>query len=157
MNLEIWSIGKENESYIEEGIRIYSRRLKSMASVQMQIIRPAKKSSGNDRSSALLGEEELILSRLHHQDYLVLMDETGKLLDSLQWADQIQTFMNQGRRKVVFLIGGAYGVSRKVKERAHQIWSLSPLVFPHQLVRLLVHEQLYRSFSILHHLPYHHQ
>jgi 23S rRNA (pseudouridine1915-N3)-methyltransferase len=101
-------------------------------------------------------EEELVLKRLTANHYLVLLDERGKLLNSVQWSQQMQQFMNQGVKTLVILIGGAFGVSDAVKSRAKQTWSLSGLVFPHQLVRLIVAEQVYRSFSILNNSPYHH-
>jgi 23S rRNA (pseudouridine1915-N3)-methyltransferase len=74
----------------------------------------------------------------------------------VKWSQQFQNLMNQGTKTLVILIGGAFGVSDAVKEKAKQTWSLSPLVFPHQMVRLIVAEQVYRAFSILNHSPYHH-
>jgi 23S rRNA (pseudouridine1915-N3)-methyltransferase len=84
------------------------------------------------------------------------LDVRGKQLDSPQWAEAFQTLLNAGTRTLVLLIGGAFGVSDAVRGRAAQVWSLSKLVFPHQLVRLIVAEQVYRAFSILHRSPYHH-
>lgn len=156
MHIEIWSIGKENEPFIDEGIKVYSQRLKTMANVRLQLLRLPRRTAGSDPRTLLLAEEELIMTRLRPQDYLILLDENGKLLNSVQWSEQIQQRMNQGSRRMILLIGGAYGVSQKVKQQAHQIWSLSPLVFPHQLVRLMVYEQVYRSFTLLNGLPYHH-
>ena len=101
-------------------------------------------------------EEEMILKRLQPHHYLILLDERGKMLTSPQWAHQFQQCMNQGVKTLVILIGGAFGVSDAVKKKAQQCWSLSGLVFPHQLVRLIVAEQVYRSFSILNNSPYHH-
>jgi 23S rRNA (pseudouridine1915-N3)-methyltransferase len=99
----------------------------------------------------------MILKKLQAQHYLILLDERGKMLDSTQWASQFQSFMNQGVRTLVILIGGAFGVTDAVRDRANQVWSLSKLVFPHQLVRLMIAEQVYRAFSILKNTPYHHE
>ena len=110
----------------------------------------------SDVDRAKLQEEEMILKKLSPQHYLVLLDETGKQLNSIQWSKQFQQCMNQGVKTLVLLIGGAYGVTDAIKKRANQSWSLSGLVFPHQLVRLIVAEQVYRSFSILNNSPYHH-
>ncbi|WP_276134110.1 23S rRNA (pseudouridine(1915)-N(3))-methyltransferase RlmH [Polluticoccus soli] len=156
MHIEIWSIGKENDSFIDEGIRYYFQKTKPYNSVELCILQPPKKLATTDIERAKQVEEELILKKLQPQHYLVLLDERGKQLNSIQWSQQFQQLMNQGTKTLVLLIGGAYGVSDNVKKRANQVWSLSPLVFPHQLVRLILAEQVYRSFSILNNSPYHH-
>lgn len=156
MNIEIWSVGKSNESFIESGIQYYFRKTMPYNPISLHIIQPSKKNATTDAERTKLQEEELILKKLQPQHYLILLDEKGKQLDSIQWARQFQQLMNQGAKTAVLLIGGAFGVSAKVKERANQVWSLSPLVFPHQLVRLILAEQVYRAFSILNHAPYHH-
>jgi 23S rRNA (pseudouridine1915-N3)-methyltransferase len=156
MNIEIWSLGKENEPHIEPGVQHYLQKVKPYAPVSLQVLQLPKKLATTDPTRLKALEEELILKRLTPQHYLILLDERGKQLDSPQWANQMQQLMNQGVRTAVILIGGAYGVSDNVKKAAKQVWSLSALVFPHQLVRLVVAEQLYRAYSILHNTPYHH-
>lgn len=156
MNIEIWSIGKENESFIDEGIAHYFKKTKPYNPVELVILQTPKKLATTDIEKTKQQEEELILKRLQSQHYLVLLDERGKMLSSPQWAQQFQQMMNQGVKTVVLLIGGAYGVSDKVRAEAKQVWSLSNLVFPHQLVRLMLAEQVYRAFSILNNSPYHH-
>lgn len=101
-------------------------------------------------------EEGLILKKLKDHHYLILLDEKGKMLSSEGWADHLQQRMSNRTKTIVILIGGAYGVSENIQKKAKQIWSLSKLVFPHQLVRLIVAEQLYRAYSILKNSPYHH-
>jgi len=120
------------------------------------VLQTSKKAATTDIERTKLQEEELILKKLQPNHYLVLLDERGKMLNSIQWSQQFQQCMNQGVKTLVILIGGAYGVTDKVKKRADQCWSLSHLVFPHQLVRLIVAEQVYRTFSILNNSPYHH-
>jgi len=156
MNIEIWSLGKANDSFIEEGIQYYFGKTKPWNPVELVILQVPKKNLTTDIARTKQIEEELILKRLQPNHYLILLDERGKKLDSVQWSQQFQNLMNQGTKTLVILIGGAFGVSDAIKERAKQTWSLSPLVFPHQMVRLIVAEQVYRAFSILNHSPYHH-
>jgi 23S rRNA (pseudouridine1915-N3)-methyltransferase len=156
MHIEIWSIGKENEPFINDGIQYFFQKIKPYNSVELVILTPSKKSASTDPSRIKIMEEELILKRLKPHHYLILLDEKGKLLKSPDWAHQFQQLMNTGTKTLVLLIGGAYGVSDQIRKQARQTWSLSPLVFPHQLVRLILAEQIYRSFSILNNSPYHH-
>lgn len=156
MNIEIWSVGKESDPFIEEGLRHYFQKTKPYAAVELVLLQLPKKLATADPARSKQLEEELILKRLQPHHYLILLDERGKMLNSPQWAQQFQHLMNQGTRTLVLLIGGAYGVSEKVRQDARQVWSLSSLVFPHQLVRLLLAEQVYRAYSILHNSPYHH-
>lgn len=156
MHIEIWSVGKENESFIEEGLRYYFQKTKPYNTVELVVLQPAKKLATTDIRQTKQIEEELINKRLQPHHYLILLDERGKQYDSVQWSQQFQQLMNQGVKTLVLLIGGAYGVSDLIKSKARQVWSLSNLVFPHQLVRLIVAEQVYRSFSILNNTPYHH-
>jgi len=156
MHIEIWSVGKENESFIEDGLRYYFQKTKPYNSIELVVLQLPKKAATTDTERAKLAEEEMILKRLQPHHYLVLLDERGKQLNSLQWSQQFQQCMNQGVKTLVILIGGAFGVTDKIRAQARQCWSLSPLVFPHQLVRLIVAEQVYRAFSILNNSPYHH-
>lgn len=156
MNIEIWSIGKESDPFIEEGLRYYFSKTKPWNIVELHVLQLPKKALTTDTELAKKREEEMILKRLQPAHYLVLLDEKGKMLDSVQWAQQFQQMMNTGVKTLVILIGGAFGVTEAVKKQAKQCWSLSVLVFPHQLVRLIVAEQVYRAFSILNNSPYHH-
>ena len=157
MDIEIWSIGKENDKHIEEGVQLYFKKTQPWNKVKLEILSLPKKLQTTDVQQTKKLEEALILKKLQSNHTLILLDERGKSLDSLQWAQQFQQFMNQGTRTLVILIGGAFGVSDTIREKASQVWSLSKLVFPHQLVRLILAEQVYRAFSILNNAPYHHQ
>lgn len=156
MHIEIWSVGKPNESFIEEGLQYYFQKIKPYNTIDISILQVSKKNATTDPERGKLQEEELILKKLAPHHYLILLDERGKQLDSIQWSKQFQQLMNQGTKTLVLLIGGAYGVSENVKKAAKQTWSLSALVFPHQLVRLILAEQVYRTLSILNNSPYHH-
>lgn len=156
MHIEIWSLGKANESFIESGMQYYFGKTKPWNSIELVLLQVPKKNLTTDVARTKQLEEELILKKLQPHHYLILLDERGKQLDSIQWSQQFQQLMNQGTKTLVILIGGAFGVSDEVKAKAKQTWSLSALVFPHQMVRLIVAEQVYRAFSILNHAPYHH-
>jgi 23S rRNA (pseudouridine1915-N3)-methyltransferase len=101
-------------------------------------------------------EGKIILSKLQTSDQLILLDERGKQISSPDLANLITLKANQATSHLVFLIGGAYGVSDPVVTRAQFTWSLSPLVFPHMLVRLILAEQIYRACTIIRHEKYHH-
>ncbi len=156
MNIEIWSVGKENEPFIEDGLQYFFQKTRPYNPVSLVVLQAPKKAATTDIERTKSMEEEMILKKLNANQYLVLLDERGKPLNSVQWSQQFQWCMNQGTKTLVILIGGAFGVTDAVKKRANQCWSLSNLVFPHQLVRLIVAEQVYRSFSILNNSPYHH-
>lgn len=157
MNIEIWSVGGKNDSYIEEGMQYYLKKVKPYCNTSLVVIPPPKRNANMTPQQSKLEEEKAILARLTPQHYLIVLDERGKMLTSPKWAEQIQNVMNQGPKTLVFLIGGPWGVSEGVHKVAKQAWSLSNLVFPHQLVRLIMAEQIYRAFSILNNSPYHHE
>jgi 23S rRNA (pseudouridine1915-N3)-methyltransferase len=156
MHIEIWSIGKENESFIDEGIRYYFKKTQPWNSIELVILQTPKKAATTDVARTKLQEEEMLLKRLQPHHYIILLDERGKMHNSVQWSQQMQQCMNMGVKTLVILIGGAFGVTDTIRSQAKQCWSLSGLVFPHQLVRLIVAEQVYRSLSILNNSPYHH-
>ena len=156
MKIQFWSVGKTNESYVNEGIENFTQRIKNYFPVEWIII-PTPKNSGMMSEVELKKKEaELILEYITKTDFLVLLDEKGKLLSSEGLAELIQTRANQSTKKLIFLIGGAFGVDDLIKSRSNFKWSLSPLVFPHQLVRLILSEQIYRACSILRNEKYHH-
>lgn len=150
--INIIAIGKKHEPWVALGIDRYMTRLKAPFNVQWQLL-PHSALSGDQ---ARQQESERILARLKPDDYVVLLDERGELLDSPALAEACnQAFV--GSRNLVLVIGGAYGVDASVHARANLTWSLSPLVFPHQLVRLILAEQLYRAQEIANGRPYHHE
>lgn len=156
MKLACWSVGKPHESYVKEGIELFTGRLQHYFKTEWALL-PAPKSTGMLSEMDLRKKEaNLILDWLEKDDYLVLLDENGSSLSSEKLASFIQTRANESTKRVVFLIGGAYGVDESIKKRANFCWSLSTLVFPHQLVRLLLAEQLYRAATILRNEKYHH-
>lgn len=157
MKLQFWSVGKMNEPYIKEGVETFTKRISNYYPVEWNII-PTPKNAGLLSEADLKKKEaEIILPGLSKDDYLVALDERGKSVSSEQLAVFIQTRANESTRQIVFLIGGAYGLHESVLKRAGYTWSLSLLTFPHQLVRLILAEQVYRACTILRNEKYHHQ
>jgi 23S rRNA (pseudouridine1915-N3)-methyltransferase len=151
MSLHIIAIGKKHESWIQEGIERYQKRLKTPFNVEW-ILLPHSSLEG---LSARQEESGRILSRLDAYTYVILLDERGKMVDSPEFSKLLEAQINTSQ-KIVLVIGGAYGVNEEIRNKASYTLSLSPLVFPHQLVRLLLVEQIYRAQEIAHGGAYHH-
>jgi 23S rRNA (pseudouridine1915-N3)-methyltransferase len=156
MKLLCCSIGKVNEPYVAEGIEQFSKRIRHYFPIEWQLIPTPKQAANLDETELKKQEAALILKVLKPDDWLILLDERGQIWDSPGLANQIQQRANEGTKQVVFLIGGAFGVDEQIRSRANQIWSLSKLVFPHQLVRLMLSEQIYRACTIIRNEKYHH-
>ena len=154
MKLSICSVGKAHESFVKEGVEQFTKRISHYYPIDWQILSPSKLTEPNQIKKA---EAATILKALTAKDILILLDETGKMISSPGLAKLIQQNANQSAQRIVFLIGGAYGVDDEIKSRANFTWSLSDLVFPHMLVRLILSEQLYRACSILANEKYHHE
>lgn len=150
--ITIISVGKKHESWITAGLERYEKRLKRPWDVKWVLLPHA----ATEGRAARQDESERILERLDASDYVVVLDETGQMLDSPGLSALLGRAFTQSRR-IVLVIGGAYGVDARLMARADAIWSLSKLVFPHQLVRLLLVEQLYRAQEIDRGSHYHHQ
>ena len=156
MRIELWSFGKAHEPYVKSGIEEFTKRLNHYFKTEWILI-PTPKNTGMLSELDLKKKEgAIILDWLGPDDYLVLLDERGKNITSIELATFLQKKADIGTKKLVFLIGGAFGVDPTVQQRAQFTWSLSRLVFPHQLVRLLLAEQLYRAGTILKNEKYHH-
>jgi 23S rRNA (pseudouridine1915-N3)-methyltransferase len=157
MKIQFWSVGKAHEPYVKEGVEMFTKRISNYFTVAWNIL-PVPKNAGMLSEMDLKKKEgETILNWLKKEDYLIVLDERGKQLNSEGLAAFLQARANESARAVVFLIGGAYGVDEAVMQRANFKWSLSQLVFPHQLVRLVLAEQVYRACTILRNEKYHHQ
>lgn len=152
MPIHILAVGKKHESWVSEGIERYQKRLK--APFIPEWIHVAHSSLNG--LSAREEESGRILSKLTAYDFIILLDERGKALDSPALATVLQEHLDRSQ-KVLIIIGGAFGVTDELRDRAHLVWSLSSLVFPHQLVRLILTEQLYRSQQINTGGSYHHE
>lgn len=150
--IKIIAIGRKHEAWIEDGLKRYQKRLQKPWDVEWVLL----PHSAREGLAARQEESRALLSRLRDDEFVVLLDERGKLLDSPALSRQIEQVFPTSKTPV-FIIGGAYGVDDSLTSRADLVWSLSPLVFPHQLVRLILIEQLYRAGEIAAGRPYHHE
>jgi 23S rRNA (pseudouridine1915-N3)-methyltransferase len=152
MRITIITVGKQQESTFKAPLDMYTQRIAYFTQTSWIYVAP----SGNkDRSTSLELESAKILRAIPKDAYVVLLDERGVIKSSPELAILIEARQIKGQ-DLVFIIGGAYGVDQKVFTAANETWSLTRLVFPHQIVRIVLAEQLYRGFSILKNLPYHH-
>lgn len=151
MTIKVIAIGKKHEKWVADGIARYETRLRKPWDLTWQYL----PHSSLAEEAARAEESRRILEKIDRDDYLILLDERGKMLSSPALSRVLQAQL--GFKRIVLVIGGAYGVDETVRARANTVWSLSDLVFPHQLVRLIVTEQIYRAGEIAAGRPYHHQ
>lgn len=157
MKIQLWSVGKGHESYVKEGVEDFTKRISKYYPVEWKVLSPAKQTTNSLEADIKKHEAQTILNGLQKDDFLVLLDEKGKEINSPQLAKMIEASANNSVKNLIFLIGGAFGVDEPIKKRANFNWSLSPLVFPHQLVRLMLAEQVYRACTIIRNEKYHHE
>ena len=157
MQIKLLAVGKTDSAAIAELTEIYTKRLTRYIRFEIQISPDLKKRAKLSFEQQKKQEGDLILNQLSPSDFVVLLDEAGKQFTSMAFANYLQQRMNSGIKNLVFIIGGPYGFSEEVYQRANSKLSLSKMTFSHQMVRLFFAEQLYRAFSILNNEPYHHQ
>ena len=156
MKIHFWSIGKAHDNYVNIGIDVFTKRISNYYPIEWKIITSPKNAKALSIEDAKKAEAALIINLLKPTDCLILLDENGISISSEQLSELIITKAEQATKDLVFLIGGAYGVNDIVYKRANFCWSLSQLVFPHQLVRLILAEQVYRACTIARNEKYHH-
>lgn len=157
MKIWFWSIGKVHDSYVKEGINEFTKRISKYFPVEWTII-PVPKNAGMMSEMDLKKKEgEIVLEWLKQDDYVVALDEHGKQFSSEGLSEFLQQRASASTKNLVFLIGGAFGLDAAILKRAQLKWSLSQLTFPHQLVRLILAEQVYRACTILQNEKYHHK
>lgn len=156
MKLHIWSVGKSNETYVKTGIDDYTSRILRYYPLEWNIIPVPKNAALLPEQDLQRKEGEAVMNLLKKEDFLVALDRKGKQVECEELAALVQSGANSSIKNMVFLIGGAYGLDKAVLQRANFVWSLSQLVFPHQLVRLILAEQVYRACTIIKNEKYHH-
>ncbi len=156
MTITLVLVGKTDQKQLEVLINDYKKRLCHFVKFNIQTIPELKKRKNMDVELQKQKEGVLILNQLLPSDFVVLLDEKGDEYSSKKFANWLQKRMNSGLKHLVFIIGGPYGFSTEIYERANQKLSLSKMTFSHQMIRLFFTEQLYRGFTILGNLPYHH-
>ena len=157
MNIRLIAIGKTDNKDLQSLINDYTKRLSFYVKFDLEIIPDIKNVKNLSEAQQKEKEGELILAKIGPTDQLILLDENGKTFSSVGFSDYLQKKMNAGIKTLVFVIGGPYGFSETVYQKAQGKVSLSEMTFSHQMVRLFVIEQIYRGFTILKNEPYHHQ
>ena len=155
MKIKLLLMGKTTDESIKRIEADYEKRIKRYTAFESIVIDNSSVRNGPE-SVIKLKEGEMILKKLSPGDHLILLDERGKTYSSVQFAAEINNWMNSSKKTVVLTIGGAYGFSDEVKARANGMVSLSAMTFSHQIVRVIMMEQVYRAFTILNNEPYHH-
>ncbi|MBL7755208.1 MAG: 23S rRNA (pseudouridine(1915)-N(3))-methyltransferase RlmH [Bacteroidota bacterium] len=156
MLIELWSLGKDNMRDFEPGITEYAKRINRYHKFNLVVIDNSKINKAIPLAKIQEKEMELIVQRMQERDLLVCLDENGTNYTSVQFAEQLNTWFNRAPQRLIFVIGGSYGISKQLLHQSVATVSLSKFTFPHQLVRLVFTEQLYRAFSILNNEKYHH-
>lgn len=157
MEIELLTVGKTTIRFVIDGIEEYTRRLKHYIPYTIRTIPDIKNTSKMDQAKQKEEEGKKILEAVSNSDYVVLLDERGKQYGSVEFSAFIEKQIVAGRRKVIFVVGGPYGFSKAVYDRADSLLSLSKMTFNHEMVRLFFTEQIYRAMTIMRGEPYHHE
>ena len=157
MKILLIVVGKTDQKWLMDGIGQYAERLTHFAQFEIQVIPDIKNTKNMEEQVQKVREGEQIIKLLQPSDDVYLLDDKGREMTSPQMAQWLEKRMAQSTKRLVFIIGGPYGFSPDVYDRVPGRISLSRMTFSHQMVRLIFTEQLYRAFSILNNLPYHHE
>ena len=157
MQITLLAVGKTDDKQLKQLIDTYQKRLSHYVKFDFEIIPDLKNTKNLSETQQKEKEGEALLKKIQTSDRVLLLDENGKQFSSVAFSQQIQKHMNAGIKRLVFIIGGPYGFSPAMYQRADQKLSLSTMTFSHQMVRVFFIEQLYRAFTILRNEPYHHQ
>lgn len=157
MVIELWSLGKQDQQEFMDGIQGYVKRLKHYTQFNLVVLDNSKITKTSPPDQIMQKEAALVISKLNPRDLLITLDERGEELNSIAFSKKLNGWMNTSPARIVFLIGGSFGIAETLHQRAQFKMSLSQLTMPHQLVRLFFVEQLYRAFTILKNEKYHHE
>lgn len=155
MKIAFLFTGKTRVPFVMDGLIFYGGRIRNYSAFEVLETTDVKHIADVRKMKEL--ESEKVLKLIEATDFVVLLDEKGIHKSSTGLADDFRKVIEGGARRIVFVVAGAYGASDELKQRANQTWSLSKLTFPHQLVRLILAEQIYRAFTIIRNEPYHHE
>jgi 23S rRNA (pseudouridine1915-N3)-methyltransferase len=154
MNITVLAVGTKMPHWVDYAVADYSKRFGREIQFQLREIKPEKRGAGINATQAMAAEEERLVAAIPSHSYLIVLDERGKAPTSMELADWLKRWQQQGDN-LCFVIGGADGLTDRLKQRANLLLRLSSLTLPHGMVRVLLTEQLYRAQSILHNHPYH--
>jgi 23S rRNA (pseudouridine1915-N3)-methyltransferase len=155
MKITLMCISKTNNNNLAALLKDYAKRIKNYSDFEIEYVVTPKNISKLQADELKKAEGRIVLQKIKKSDFLILLDERGKQYTSVNFATRIQKLMNAGYKQIYFLVGGAFGFSKDIYERADESISLSDMTTTHQLVRLFFTEQLYRAFTILKGHPYH--
>jgi 23S rRNA (pseudouridine1915-N3)-methyltransferase len=154
MKFSILAVGHKMPAWVTDGFNEYAKRMPREAKIELVEIRPEPRTTGKIAAKLMEAESQRILAALPKNALYIALDEHGSTWTTRQLAEKMQAWMGEGR-DVAFIIGGADGLHDSVKQSAQQLLALSSLTLPHAMVRVLLAEQLYRAYSLLHNHPYH--
>ena len=157
MKIKLLAIGKTDDKNLQLLIHKYEKRLKHYVKFELEIIPDLKNVKNLSETEQKEKEGDLILAKVGATDHLLLLDDKGESYSSIGFSKFMQKKMNSGIKQMVMVIGGPYGFSNAVYQKAKGKLSLSKMTFSHQMIRLFVVEQIYRAFTILRNEPYHHE
>ena len=156
MNILLMAVGRTSQPLMRQGVDMYLERLRHYVPVEVKIVADVKRTSSMTEEAQKQKEGEMILAQLQPSDRLILLDERGREMTSREFAGWMEKQMASGLKRLVFVVGGPYGFSKAVYDRADGKVSLSRMTFNHEMVRMFFVEQLYRAMTILRGEPYHH-
>ena len=153
MKVCLLCLGKTNKKYVQEGMLEFEKRLQGFCKYERIELRDVKTAANSEKLKEL--EYRRFIEAIKPNDFVILLDEKGKVFDSRSFADTLESWQLRGKDRLVFIIAGAFGAAEDLKSRADERMSLSKMTFSHQLVRLIFTEQIYRAYAIIHKHPYH--
>ena len=157
MKISLVVIGKTNGKFLIDGINEYTKRLSFYIPFNIVYLPDIKNNKKLSFEQQKTQEGAILLGEIDKSDYVVLLDEHGKEFTSIEFSRYIEKKMTTVSKRLVFVVGGPYGFSNEVKERANEKISLSKMTFSHEMIRLIFSEQLYRAMTIINNEPYHHE
>jgi 23S rRNA (pseudouridine1915-N3)-methyltransferase len=157
MKIALLQTGKTSEKYLTEGITVFEERLRKYSAFEIFTVPDIRNTRNMAAQEQIIKEGEQILRFLRLDDYLVILDRKGKEFSTLEFSSWLEKMFMVQKKRILFVIGGAWGFSEEIRKKADMSLSLSRLTFSHQIVRLLFLEQLYRAFTVIKGEPYHHE
>jgi 23S rRNA (pseudouridine1915-N3)-methyltransferase len=157
MKIALLQTGKTSERYLNEGITMFEERIRKYSTFEILTVPDLRRTRNLPAQEQKIREGEQILRFFRNDDYIVILDEKGKEFSTIEFSSWLEKIFMLQKKRIVFVIGGAWGFSEEILKKADMSVSLSRLTFSHQMVRLLFLEQLYRAFTVIKGEPYHHE
>lgn len=154
MKVVLLNLATAKEAWADEAFGLYVKKIQHFFPFEIVSLKP-KKSAREEAAVKKAEETQLILNWLQKDDFVFLFDERGKSYDSIQFSKKIESTLTSGKKRIVFVIGGAFGVGEEIRQRAEQVVTLSPMVMNHLVAQTMALEQIYRAFTIMKGIPYH--